>query len=334
MRSTHTFINEPFRFTEEFAAEKILAARVKHKMKKQQAQLNSSNEQKTKKPPRRNKLISNLIDVNLDLKNNDQPSTTLESLTNKKSEKITKRLNEKTKMKSLGKKIKKSTKISDLLSARGIDDPTTSEYKIEPQEIVLPKKPTTKIPKKERDKTKHIINLLDYQDPIINEPEPSPKVPKKRGRKKKCPSPTEHEPSAKKSKHIVKTQPIKPVAYSKSPTEHLKALKDFKLVQYEKSQTELSPLVVKLEDVPDQEKIPCVAEQSSLFKFMYLLKKTKSNSNYFFKYTVIKYADRYVAIKPFNSQVTAEYLNETRLGAINKILDQVLKIPTVNRKKI
>ena len=95
--------------------------------------------------------------------------------------------------------------------------------------------------------------------------------------------------------------------------------------QFEKAlnTVELSPLIVKFDDIPDGEKIPCLNEQSSMFKFMYLLKKTNTNSKYFYKYIIVNCSDRYVAIKPFNNKVTPEYLSEARLKAIKTILDQV-----------
>ena len=160
-------------------------------------------------------------------------------------------------------------------------------------------------------------------------------TPKKRGRKKKTlqepdVSVDENEPTNKtkrSKKEIVRTNVISPISTKTepSPNSQSRAMKDTTILNYARSlqEVELSPLVVEFTAIPNGEKIPCVSEQSSLFKFMYLLKKAENNANYFFKYTVIKYSDRYVAIKPFNSKVTAEYLNETRLAAITKILDQV-----------
>ena len=159
----------------------------------------------------------------------------------------------------------------------------------------------------------------------MQSPQVLQKVPKKRGRKKKTPSPEGESKRMRKEKvHVDVIQPVNVVMES----QHLKAMKETKLNQFERSlkSAELSPLVVPFNEIPDGEKIPCVAEQSSLFKFMYLLKKTESNSKYFYKYTIIKCSgDRYVAIKPFSGQLTAEYLNEKRLEAVDKILDQVFK---------
>ena len=116
-----------------------------------------------------------------------------------------------------------------------------------------------------------------------------------------------------------------PISTKNKPSQNLQSMKYIEILNHVRSlqKVELSPLVVEFSDIPNREKIPCVSEQSFLFKFMYLLKKAENNAKYFSKYTVIRYGDRYVAIKPFNSKVTAKYLNETRLGAINKILDQV-----------
>jgi len=134
--------------------------------------------------------------------------------------------------------------------------------------------------------------------------------------------------SAKKPKKEVvrrgKINEVRVVERSNKLENHLKSLK---LMEFEKSlePVDLSPLVRKFEEVADGEKIPCVNEQSSMFKFMYLLKKNEANLKYFYKYTIIDCSGRLVAIKPFNvSQVTREYLNEARLSAIKRILEQIV----------
>ncbi len=135
--------------------------------------------------------------------------------------------------------------------------------------------------------------------------------------------------SAKKPKkevvHRGKISEVRVVERSNKLEEnHLKSLK---LMEFEKSlePVDLSPLVRKFEEVADGEKIPCVNEQSSMFKFMYLLKKNEANLKYFYKYTIIDCGGRLVAIKPFNvSQVTREYLNDARLSAIKRILEQIV----------
>jgi len=112
-----------------------------------------------------------------------------------------------------------------------------------------------------------------------------------------------------------------------SNKEEADQMKSLKLIKFEKSikPVELSPLVRKFDEIADGEKIPCVSEQSSMFKFMYLLKKNSNNLKYFYKYTIIEYDGRLVAIKPFNmNQVTQEYLNEARLSAIRRILEQIV----------
>lgn len=151
------------------------------------------------------------------------------------------------------------------------------------------------------------------------------KIPKKRGRKKKTLSP---ECEAKRSKKV-HVDIIQPVTVSKSvDNQQMKSTKEVKIGVFEKSMLgELSPLVVAFKDVPDGERIPCVVEQQSLFKFMYLLKKTDANYKYFYKYTIIRSSrlGKYVGIKPFSGQLTSEYLNEKRLEAVEKILDQVFK---------
>lgn len=151
------------------------------------------------------------------------------------------------------------------------------------------------------------------------------KTLKKRGRKKKTLSP---ECEAKRSKKV-HVDIIQPVTVSKSvDNQQMKSAKEVKIGVFEKSMLgELSPLVVAFKDVPDGERVPCVVEQQSLFKFMYLLKKTDANSKYFYKYTIIRSSrlGKYVGIKPFSGQLTSEYLNEKRLEAVEKILDQVFK---------
>ena len=57
---------------------------------------------------------------------------------------------------------------------------------------------------------------------------------------------------------------------------------------------------------------------------MYSLRKEENNSKYFFKYSIINFNGKYVAIKPYNGTVTQEYLNEKRLKAIEQVLKPVL----------
>ena len=163
----------------------------------------------------------------------------------------------------------------------------------------------------------------------IPDPAPDPKdpvlaVPVAAVKRKRTEKTCLDRPNAKKSKkESVRRGLISEVRVSKLEASQLKSLK---LTNFEKSKelVELSPLVRKFENVPDGEKIPCVSEQSSMFKFMYLLKKSAGNLKYFYKYTIIECSGRLVAIKPFNvSQVTREYLTEVRLDAIRRILEQI-----------
>ena len=165
---------------------------------------------------------------------------------------------------------------------------------------------------------------------LVSRSEIELKIPKKRGRKRKSEieESVQSEPVAKRArKKPVKARVIKPIKVDECPTE-LKALKEVKLNQFNQSvkkELELSPLIVKFGSIPDGQKIPCIAEQSSLFKFMYMLKKEKANAKYFHKYKILQLTSgQYVALKAFNGEITDEYLNATRLNAINDILKQVV----------
>ena len=101
-------------------------------------------------------------------------------------------------------------------------------------------------------------------------------------------------------------------------------LKEIEIKKLTNELNNVNSIIIQFDSIPDGVKIPCLTEQSSLFKFMYSLRKEENNSKYFFKYSIINFNGKYVAIKPYNGTVTQEYLNEKRLKAIEQVLKPVL----------
>lgn len=143
------------------------------------------------------------------------------------------------------------------------------------------------------------------------------KVVKERKKRTRSTANGEKEPKAKK---------VKSVQIVVHESTEITALKELKLNQLESKRSTQSPLVVHFDAIPDGEKIPCITEQSAMFKFMYSLRKENNNSKYFFKYSIINWNGMFVAIKPYTGQVTQEYLTENRLKAIDLALKPVLNI--------
>ncbi len=180
---------------------------------------------------------------------------------------------------------KKSLKISELINLNKIDGIEMNNTYLE---------------------TNFDTNLSSNNETIIN------KQIKKRGR----PSHNrinQNEPKVKKLKntHLIQN-------------DNNLVLKEIEIKKLTNELNNDNSIIIQFDSIPDGIKIPCLTEQSSLFKFMYSLRKEENNSKYFFKYSIINLNGKYVAIKPYNGTVTQEYLNEKRLKAIEQVLKPVL----------
>lgn len=182
--------------------------------------------------------------------------------------------------------------------------------------------------KKKSYKISELLNLntnISNESPAAMEPASDPpstvEKPRKERKKRAQPEPEPDQSSEPKAKRAKRT-----AAKSAELIKEITALKELKLTELNSKRNVQSSLVVDFNSVPDGEKIPCVCEQSSMFKFMYSLRKEANNSKYFYKYSIINWNGTYVAIKPYTGQVTQEYLNETRLKSIEQALKNVLNM--------
>lgn len=156
-----------------------------------------------------------------------------------------------------------------------------------------------------------------------NDPESAIEVAKQTTKKRGRPSNnSRNEPKLKRKKSSTPN-------FTKKNKVSLSALKEMKLNQLNQinlNQNIQNLLIIPFDSIPDGEKIPCISEQKSLFKFMYSLRKEINNNKYFFKYSIINWNGMYVAIKPFSGHISQDYFSETRLNAIDQALRPVINL--------
>ena len=162
------------------------------------------------------------------------------------------------------------------------------------------------------------------------------KVSKKKGRPRKIidysmSSQTPKEPKTlsplNNSVNELKVTKIKQVTISDLKVNEIKALKEKNNAASSSSSEScgFNAPIVDFNSIPDGEKIPCLTEQiNSSFKFIYSLKKEKTNSSYFSKFAIINFYGKYIGIKPISSKVNSDYLTPDRLKKIEISLQNLL----------